>query len=165
MVSIIQKLPVERWREYKQLRLDALQDCPFAFQEDYETAAAQPDSYWQDILTERFVYFAEIEGTLVGTAGFFRKPGPKQAHVVVMVGVYVRPETRGQGVAGKLIAAIEQSVRALPGVRKITLAVTSAQMAARHLYQKLGFVEVGVRKEHFKVGERFFDEYMMEKFL
>ena len=66
-----------------------------------------------------------------------------------MMNVAVRPECRRQGVAEVLIAAL------IAGLKKreshcLTLEVRDSNAPARALYEKLGFLEVGRRKNYYR---------------
>lgn len=162
MVRIITQLPIDRWRKYRDLRLFALSDCPFAFQDDLEAEQQLPDKVWLQRLKEYSIYFAEDADQLVGMAGFVRKTGSKMNHVIQIHGVYVRPEQRGQGIAQQLLQAIIDWARSQQGVRKINLGVVAVQRPALGLYQKLGFKIVGTRVGQLRVGEQYYDEHLME---
>lgn len=68
-----------------------------------------------------------------------------EAHVVIIGN---RPADRRKGIGELLlIAAMEAAVRR--GARVVTLEVRSSNKAARALYHKYGFREVGVRKRYY----------------
>ena len=48
------------------------------------------------------------------------------------------------------------------GVKKLELGVITTQEAAYQLYLSLGFRKVGEQKYSVKVGDKYFDEYLME---
>lgn len=94
-----------------------------------------PLSYW----------LVALEGsTVVGYAGSQTVLGETD-----MMNVAVRPECRRQGVAEALIAAL------IAGLKKreshcLTLEVRDSNAPARALYEKLGFLEVGRRKNYYR---------------
>ena len=68
-----------------------------------------------------------------------------EAHIVI---IGIRPEDRRKGLGELLlIAAIEAAMK--QGSRVLTLEVRSSNEAARTLYRKYGFQEVGVRKRYY----------------
>ena len=75
-IKIIQLFP-DRWQEYKELRLEALQKDPQAFGQKYEKAREFSDEYWIDHLERSrtkdkiLVFFAENNRKLVGMMGAF----------------------------------------------------------------------------------------------
>ena len=62
--------------------------------------------------------------------------------------VAVKPELRGLGV-GKTLMIYLIGRAVLSGNRKMTLEVRPTNLAARHLYETLGFVESGYRKRYY----------------
>ncbi len=96
---------------------------------------------------------------LFATVGGRRRPLPPQ-HVAGLVGLWFvmdeahvviignRPGDRRKGIGELLlISAIEASIA--QGSRVVTLEVRSSNQAARSLYHKYGFREVGVRKRYY----------------
>ena len=63
-----------------------------------------------------------------------------------MMNLAVRPEYRGRGIAKRLCRALMGSVKA----HKLTLEVRASNENAIGLYQRLGFVEVGRRKNYYQ---------------
>lgn len=90
-------------------------------------------------------YFAAVEegGGLVGYAGL---------HAILDEGyitnVAVRPDCRRQGVGGALLARL-LSVSRENQLSFLTLEVRDGNLAARSLYRKFGFQEVGRRKNYY----------------
>ncbi|MER6395483.1 GNAT family N-acetyltransferase [Kitasatospora sp. NPDC001603] len=162
MKHIIRAVDAEDWPKIKQLRLDALLDpaAPIAFHDSYEKAAAQPDEFWQEraagaaegVAARQFVAEAADGrwlGTVsvlvehAGTATFFGDvPEQAQTHVV---GVFVRSEARGSGVAqGLFEAALDWSWSlAEPRVERVRLFVHEANGRAGAMYRKTGFEPTG----------------------
>lgn len=60
----------------------------------------------------------------------------------------VRPESRGQGLATHLLAAV-MAESARMGVASATLEVRRSNLPALRLYAKAGFVEAGVRRNYY----------------
>lgn len=63
--------------------------------------------------------------------------------------VAVAEEFRGQGVGRKLVSAIRQWAKE-HGVDRIVLEVRSSNQAAIHVYEKEGFVRLGIRKNFYQ---------------
>lgn len=61
------------------------------------------------------------------------------------------PEMRRRGVASGLLVAVRDEVRARGG-RAIFLEVATGNLAARALYARCGFVEVGQRRRYYADG-------------
>ena len=149
--------------EYRPVRLRALVEHPHAFGSDaqewrntpIEEVAARlhrPDS---------FVLGAFIDGALVGTAGAYRVDRVKLRHKASIVGVYVAPEARGQGIGRALVSAAMERARAWEGVTQLHLSVAVPNDAARQLYLSLGFRVYGLEPRAIKLPDRYVDEEHM----
>ena len=66
-----------------------------------------------------------------------------------MMNVAVDPEYRRQGVAGALVTALAQRL-AQQGNVSLMLEVRASNVPAMALYQKLGFEQVGRRKDYYR---------------
>ncbi len=66
-----------------------------------------------------------------------------------MMNIAVAPDFRRCGIAEQLIAALVDALRAR-GSHSLTLEVRASNMPARALYEKLGFFEVGLRKNYYR---------------
>lgn len=156
-------LPLDRWPEYRELRLEALKEAPQAFGSSYAGDARQPEEHWTGRLREaeegRSVsLFAEHEGRLVGMIGAFFPDGPEVAMVVAM---YVSPAYRGAGTGRMLVDAVLERLREFPGTQRASLMVNVEQSAAVRLYRSAGFVAVG--SERVPMGDgQVYDELIME---
>ncbi|MFJ4951589.1 GNAT family N-acetyltransferase [Streptomyces sp. NPDC088760] len=153
---VVRAIRPDDWEKVKQLRLDALRDpiAHLAFLETYEDAAARPDSFWQDRAvgsgegsTTSLQFIAEApDGTWAGSVTvLMEEAGTKdwagypvdrrQGH---MVGVFVRPEHRGNGLVEALFEAgvawaWEQQAE------RVRLFVHEENARAQAAYRKLGF--------------------------
>lgn len=165
--SII-NLPPERWREAKQLRLEALLAEPSAFASSYEDELAFPDEVWIARITSAFerdgnmAFFAEVDSKLVGIAGAQWASKAKLRHVAEVYGVYVSPAQRGKGAAYCLMQRLLDGLRALDQIEKVNLTVNSELRAAIRLYEKLGFAINGTARRELKVNGRSYDLHHME---
>ena len=66
-----------------------------------------------------------------------------------MMNVAVSPASRRQGVARALIAALVSALRER-GSKQLTLEVRASNGPARQLYESLGFLQVGLRKNYYQ---------------
>lgn len=139
------------WARLRELRLAALADpvAEVAFNEPYAKAAVQGEDYWRHRASQGDR--GEPAETFVG-----KEPGPEgrwagmvtvlvegeRAHVV---GVYLRPEHRGTGLAAQLMRAAEQWAEGLrrTSVQRIVLNVHEHNPRAEALYRRLGYVRTG----------------------
>ncbi|MGW1076216.1 GNAT family N-acetyltransferase [Streptomyces sp. NPDC002537] len=156
MEHTIRLVRADEWRKARELRLTALSDpvASIAFLDTYEAAAARPDELWQERAhTPAFIAegpdgeWAGNVAILVevpGGEGRFGAPAAMpQTH---LVGVFVRPEHRGTGLAEALFrAALDWSwERTEPRIERVRLHVHERNSRAEAFYRKLGFERTGV---------------------
>ena len=97
-------------------------------------------------LTSRLsLWLVAMEGdTLVGYVG---------SQTVIdesdMMNIAVHPDYRRQGIAEALVGALEKALRQR-GSRALTLEVRDSNVPAITLYEKLGFTQVGLRKNYYR---------------
>ncbi|GHF19520.1 N-acetyltransferase [Streptomyces griseoluteus] len=154
---VVRAVRAEEWEEVKRLRLDALRDpvAHLAFLETYEVAAARPDAFWQERAAQGSgvrQFIAEAPGgewagsvtVLLEEAGSEDWAGyaveRRQGHVV---GVFVRPEHRGNGLIQELLDAglawaWEQ------GAERVRLFVHADNPRAQGAYLRAGFKPTGL---------------------
>ncbi|MFI7068536.1 GNAT family N-acetyltransferase [Kribbella sp. NPDC050124] len=150
------------WPKVRELRLAALQDpdAPLAFVGTHEEAAALPDGFWQDRTTNaaegkavrQFVAEDETGRWLGSVSVLVELPGAPVALGTAatvpqtqVVGVFVRPEARGTGLAVELLrTAVEWSwTLPDPRVERVRLYVHENNVRAQAMYRKLGFARTG----------------------
>src|SRR5438445_9056461 len=108
------------------LRVEALRNAPASFADSTEehletTVETTRERLSKNDAALNFVIGAFEDGKLIGTAGFFRRPNNKERHKGHIWGVYVRPESRGKGLASALMKEIVRRARELDGLEQITL--------------------------------------------
>ena len=96
---------------------------------------------------ERTCLVARLDGEVVGMA--LGALAVDEGHVM---DVAVAAAVRRQGVGARLLAALEDALRAR-GAIATTLEVRPSNTAARGLYHRLGFVEEGRRRSYYADGE------------
>jgi ribosomal protein S18 acetylase RimI-like enzyme len=164
--TIITRLPVERWAEYKQLRLRALESAPQAFGQSWESAAARPDDHWQQRLADvvvgnnNWLVFAERDGRLIGMTGAFQWPEDIEANRAMIIAVYVEEDHRGQGIGEALMRAVLEELRG--HVATAILAVNPIQAAAVRLYERMDFKPTGTEVNEMGDGTKC-EEIVMER--
>ncbi|MFF0296846.1 GNAT family N-acetyltransferase [Kitasatospora sp. NPDC004614] len=161
MNHVIRATTAEDWRSVKHLRLDALRDpvANIAFLDTYEAAAARPDEFWQDraagggeLLARQFVA-ERADGGLDGAVTVLVERAGRQdvlggqieADQAHLVGVFVRPEQRGSGLARALFDAAIAYADGLddPKVSRVRLYVHQDNERAEAFYRKIGFTRSG----------------------
>lgn len=148
--------PVRRVRptdaaRVRAVRLEMLADSPLAFLETIADAAARPHAEFaariagMSIGLRTAAFVAEVDGRVVGHAGGQAAPG--QPGVSVVFAVYLTPAWRGSGLLAALIDAVAAWSRAA-GRPELLLEVVVGNDRAVRAYQRLGFVDTGVRVTH-----------------
>jgi RimJ/RimL family protein N-acetyltransferase len=149
--------------QFRELRLDGLENAPTAFGSDYQVNLDQPLSYWEGRLTfddHHTIFFAEFENQLIGMTGIGRRESPKTRHSADLFSVYVRPEWRGLHIAQALIEACIEWAKAR-GVNIVKLEVTSASTSAIRCYQRCGFIDYGTEPRDIFYDGQYYDGYLM----
>ncbi|WP_435601502.1 N-acetyltransferase family protein [Streptomyces sp. C10-9-1] len=162
MEYLIRPVRPEDWEQVRELRLAALQDplASIAFLESYETALARPDVEWRQRTAEaaegRHVVQLVAEGpdgrwdgtvsVLVERAGAAPRLGkPARVHQGHVVGVFVRAEARGRGVADALFRAALDWAWELrePRIERVRLIFHADNERAARMYRRIGFAPSG----------------------
>ncbi|MFX1366821.1 MAG: GNAT family N-acetyltransferase [Promethearchaeota archaeon] len=83
------------------------------------------------------------------------------AHVGVL-GIIIRKKYRDNLIGRSLIDFAIHAAKKLNNKQKIILSSFSTNERALHLFRKLGFREIGVRKKQFLMNSHYIDEILME---
>ncbi|BCB80239.1 hypothetical protein GCM10022251_05960 [Phytohabitans flavus] len=133
------------------LRLEMLADTPLAFLETLAEAAAVPHSEFADRLARSASghfcaqFIAEVDGRFVGHAGGIMSPDDPK--ITIIFAVYITPAHRGSGMLKQLVDDVAAwSLRT--GRPELMLEVVVGNDRARKAYERLGFVDTGVRVPH-----------------
>lgn len=151
---------------YRTLRLEALQLHPEAYNSDYADQAADPDSVWLGRIDASIegkdsrIFLAEDAGQAVGLMAVFRAKGVKVCHSATLVSVYIRPNYRRRGLAGRMIREV-LAWCASAGVQILRLAVVTTNVPAIRCYQRCGFAVYGIEPQVVRIGDRYYDELLM----
>ncbi|MBX7264988.1 GNAT family N-acetyltransferase [Micromonospora sp. Llam7] len=133
------------------LRLEMLADAPLAFLETIAEAAARPHAEYAARIaqvsagTHTAQFVADPGGRLVGHAGGMAHP--TEPGLTVLYAVYLTPAWRGNGLLADLVAGVAAWSRAC-GRDELMLEVVVGNDRAYRAYQRLGFVDTGVRVPH-----------------
>jgi ribosomal protein S18 acetylase RimI-like enzyme len=104
---------------------------------------------------------ASVDEQVVGVVKLGRAtPLTANAHVLMIAGLAVAPNRRGEGVGRSLVTAAVREARNR-GARRVTLRVLGSNVPARGLYSSLGFVVEGVLREEFLVDGHYVDDVLM----
>ena len=130
---------------FKQVRLRALLDAPYAFGSTYARELELTDADWLERARrwngEKGIGFLAIEGSAAcGIAGAYLEPeDTAQAHLVSM---WTAPTHRQRGLGRLLVNQVLDWARRR-GARSLRLLVTSNNASAIAFYGRLGFARTG----------------------
>lgn len=96
-----------------------------------DTAQEMQDTF---AASDALLLVAEVEGAIVGHAGFFRH----DADLAELCKVWVEPAARGKGTAWQLLSPLPAAMAAV-GYRGAILETTVFMPSAIRLYERLGF--------------------------
>ncbi|HEX6499910.1 MAG TPA: GNAT family N-acetyltransferase [Micromonosporaceae bacterium] len=138
----LRTLAADDWLIWRQLRLAALSEAPYAFSSRLADWQGDGDreERWRARLAIPGSYnaIALLDGEPVGMASGV----PGDDGVAELISMWVAPAARGRGVGDALIDAVAQWARRR-GSRTLRLAVRSDNAAARVLYERNGFRYTG----------------------
>ena len=133
------------------LRLEMLADAPLAFLETLAEAAARPHAEYAARIFQTVTgatnaqFVADPGGRLVGHVGGVAHP--TEPGVTLLYAIYVTPTWRRTGLLADLIAAAAAWSRAQRR-DDLMLEVVVGNERAYRAYQRLGFVDTGLRVPH-----------------
>ena len=159
----ISKLPKSRWKEYRDLCLEALKTEPAAFGSSYEEEKNLSESEWKGRLEN--VLFAMHNDKPVGMIVFVFMKQHKLKHVANIYATFVLKKWRGKGIGEQLMDSALHFIKKNKCIIKINLNVNPKQKEALKVYQKFGFKHVGTLKKDLCVKSKFYDEWIMETFI
>ncbi len=160
---LIKPLPEDRWKDYRNLRLDALFKDPTAFGSSFEEEKKFTAATWRERMPN--ARFALKDDLPLGMIVIMRIGKVKLKHIANIYGVYVQQDMRDRGIGSMLVESAVEEISQWDGIVKIDLSVNSAQKPALALYTKFGFEPVGTLSKDLCVDGQYYDEVMMEKFL
>jgi GNAT superfamily N-acetyltransferase len=128
------------WERVRALRLRALREAPDAFGRTLEEEEGLTRDAWQDRLECAATFLAVSGGEDIGmiTCADYRN----RAGAVGLFGMWVAPEWRRSGAAGRLVDEVVAWARS-NGYERILLEVGDANIPAIHFYDRKGFVPTG----------------------
>lgn len=164
---LIRKLTPADVPQYRPLRLEALRLHPEAFSSDYEEESQAPQETFAlrmppppSQLVGAFLGDNTEDPRLVGMAGLIVQARAKLRHKAQLVGMYVAPPFRRNGVACALVRRVIDEAQALR-LHVLLLGVTADNEPARQLYAQCGFRCYGVERQALYVAGSFYDEELM----
>jgi GNAT superfamily N-acetyltransferase len=142
--SAIEQARPDDWERVRAVRLAALADAPDAFTITLAEDVAKPLETWRQRLerSDAATFLATRDGRDVGcVVGAPYEGQPGNAGLFAM---WVAPDARGHGIAGRLVDAVVSWARTR-GYRRVLLGVGDYNVGAIRLYESRGFLPTGVR--------------------
>jgi GNAT superfamily N-acetyltransferase len=144
----VRRLHVSDWREFRDLRLEALKSDPLAFGSSFSRESHYTPEKWKDWCRDgatgrRTATFVAINRSreLVGMVGTFS--AEETPHVW---GMWTRPEWRNRGVGHQLMERLLGWLDRYRPSRPIILEVNPTRTAAVRIYSAFGFRFNGVEE-------------------
>lgn len=167
-IIYIENLPVERWEEYKNLKIEAITNDPSAFTHILSDAFSSPDSDWKAPLEklsngEGIMVFAEYEGKLIGMGSTHLYTKERFKHNAYLESLYVSAEYRGKGIAKEIVRRQLNLISKRPEIALVFCEIFSSQIASLELHKKLGFEVVGTIKDFMKHEGKYYDSIFVQK--
>ncbi|MCK1794888.1 GNAT family N-acetyltransferase [Streptomyces sp. XM4193] len=162
MVTTVRTLTVDDWPVWRELRLAALAEAPYAFGTtlaQWQGEGDRPDRWRARLATPGSHHVTAVaeDGVRVGMAAGMPTDSPG---TVELMSLWVGPRARGTGTGELLIAEIERWSRQ-QGAHTLRLAVLPANSAALGLYRRAGFANSGVRTR--QLEDRTIEELVMSR--
>ena len=141
VVIELRRLTVDDWRLWRDVRLRALAEAPYAFGStlaQWQGEGHDLEARWRARLEEvplNVVAVTEDGSSLGQVSGW----GPDDDGRVEVISMWVDPEARGTGVGEALIGAVLQGAREEQGAPAVVLSVKAGNRRAIELYERMGF--------------------------
>lgn len=138
----LRKIGVDDWQLWRELRLEALAEAPYAFGSKLADWQGQGDTEtrWRGRLSDvPLNIIAEWRGS---AAGMTSATAPHPDGSVELLSMWVAPFARGHGIGELLVNAVVAWAREQQAAR-VALAVFEGNDRALALYRRHGFVDVG----------------------
>jgi GNAT superfamily N-acetyltransferase len=139
---LVRATTMNDWQALREIRLQALQDAPYAFASTYAREVAFAEDEWHRRATRdgSFIAFLpEVSPAGLG-GGYLASP-----EVVELVAMFVRPQARGRGVGEAVIEAVAGWAIQKDAIA-VHLWVTETNKRARMLYERCGFTATDERQ-------------------
>jgi RimJ/RimL family protein N-acetyltransferase len=149
------------------LRLRGFEESPTSFNTEPDEWRAHPVRETEQLLgqasgTSDDVVLGAFHPELVAHMGLRREARRKRAHKAKLWGLYVAPEARGHGVGLRLVEALVERARKVPGLTVIELTVMAGNARALAIYQRVGFRRFGYQERAAKIeGTYVAEEHLM----
>jgi ribosomal protein S18 acetylase RimI-like enzyme len=136
------RLGPDEWRVFREVRLASLADAPYAFGASHAQWVDASEERWRSRLTDvPFTVVARSDGLLVGVVS-----GVSSGEHVELISMWVAPDQRDTGLAGRLIGEVVAWADAMD--QDTMLMVRDDNAPAIRAYERAGFTDLGVPPDH-----------------
>lgn len=154
--------------DYLRIRLEALQESPYAFASTYEeeknkTAEKYKTRFAAPEKTFTFGVFEESQ--LAGVVSLASESLLKLSHRTNIFAMYIKPGKRGLGLGKALLSAAIEKAKSIEGIEQICISVVTTNIPAKKLYISFGFEGIGIEKRALKFNDTYYDEEHMVLYL
>jgi GNAT superfamily N-acetyltransferase len=136
----LRELTPDDWQDWRELRLAALADAPFAFGSQLADWVDAEESRWRARLElpGSLNLIAVLDGTAVGMASGVHDD--EEPGVTAVISMWIAPPGRGKGVGDAMMARIESWARAASS-HTLKLSVVKGNEKAHALYLRNGYLD------------------------
>ncbi|MBM9594226.1 GNAT family N-acetyltransferase [Roseitranquillus sediminis] len=145
---------------FREIRLEALRAHPNAYASTVADWSDRPIEAFSELLAEGGTYGLWEGERLVAIGGIDWQTGGHSRHRATIVAMYVCPDARGRGAAGRLIEAMAERAQR-EGVLQLELVVGVGNDMAVRAYERAGFRTVARLPGWIRCGGREIDEWLM----
>lgn len=161
---IVRSLAPEDWKEFRGLRLKALEENPIAYGIAVTDESVRSDEEWKSICQDayngkgKWYFIAEYKNRLVGIIGAHEQNGTYMRHLVEIVGAYVDPDFRRCGVMKQLFYTLKNSLLETPHVEQLIAWVTLHEhQTGKYVFECFNFKYAGKLSRVTKYNGQYYD--------
>jgi ribosomal protein S18 acetylase RimI-like enzyme len=138
----LRKIGIDDWQVWRKLRLEALEEAPYAFSSKLADWQGQGDTEtrWRGRLSD--VPLNIVAEWQTAAAGMVSATAPNPEGSVELIAMWVAPFARGHGVGDSLVNAVIEWAREQQASR-VALGVLEDNEHALPLYRRHGFIDAG----------------------
>lgn len=133
---VLRRAGAKDWQSWRELRLQALSEAPYAFGSTFEEWQDAPEQRWRDRLTS--VPFNAVAYASGKPAGMVSVTQPAPDGTADLISMWVAPFARGRGIGDAVVQSAIAWARER-GAARVLLAVREANANAIGLYRRNGF--------------------------
>jgi len=162
-IKIIENLDLERWEEFRDIKLESIREDNSAFYTQLDFYKNYTQDHWQKELFNHKLVFAENEGKLIGISGITFYKNEKIKHNALLDTLFINKNFRGIGVGKKLTEERINICLKKEDIINVFCEIFSSQKESIELHKKLGFEVVGKMPNFLKHEGEFLDNYNLQK--